>query len=266
MMRDALMASLNAPAGRLADVLIKRMAKGDNGEEMSSVIRQRFDTLASAPGRFGELARIRLAAEVSLLFERAPLWTTEWIVPLFNWKSPEAPNVWNARKYSNYIGSPKLFELTKEPFLEMFGRPDIAEDDLRVYGAWLAAIMIANRSKGSGYPMAPIEARSALRAAGERALSSVASRLANEIKIAKPEEKLTKWQTVVGPVFGSIWPLDEELQSPNLTFGLVQNLLGTGNAFAEAVRKIRVAKQVSIPFQRRTMFSTSPRQRKCSIL
>src|SRR5947209_14682951 len=135
-MRDALMDALNAPAGRLAEVLIKRMTKSENGEEMPDAIRQRFDTLASAPGKFGELARVRFAAEVSLLFERAPLWTTERILPLFNWKSPDAPNAWNARKYSNYIGSPKLFELTKAPFLELFGRPEIAEDDLRVYGEW----------------------------------------------------------------------------------------------------------------------------------
>jgi hypothetical protein len=243
MMRDALTDSLNAPAGRLAEVLIKRMTKGENGEEMAYAIRQRFDALASAPGRFGELARIRFAAEVSLLFERAPIWTAERIVPLFNWKSREAPSAWNARKYSNYIGSPKLFELTKAPFLELFGRSEIAEDDLRVYGSWLAVIMIANRSEGVGYPIAPTEARSALRAAGERALSSVAHHFAVEMEAAKPEEKVAKWRTIVGPVFSSIWPLDAALQSSGVTFSLVQILRATGNAFPEAA-------EVIIPFIR----------------
>jgi hypothetical protein len=235
---DALTDSINTPAGRLAEVLIRRMAKGENGKEMNYTIQRRFDTLASALGRFGELARIRFAAEVSLLFDRAPVWTAERIVPLFNWRSPEAANFWNARKYSNYIGSPKLFELTKASYLEMFGRPDIAEDDLRVYGTWLAVIMIANRSKGAGYPIAPTEARSALRAAGERALSSVAHRLAIEMEAAKPEEKVAKWRNVVGPVFGSIWPLDAELQSPGVTFSLVHILRGTGRAFPEAAEAI----------------------------
>jgi hypothetical protein len=248
-MRDALMDALNAPAGRLAEVLIKRMTKGENGEEMPDAIRQRFDTLASAPGRFGELARVRFAAEVSLLFERAPLWTAERIIPLFDWKSPDAPSVWNARKYSNYIGSPRLFELTKAPFLELFGRPEITEDDLRVYGEWLAVIVIANRAENAGYPIAPTEARSALRAAGPKALSSVGHRLAVEMEAAKPEEKVTKWRNVVGPVFGSIWPLDAELQSPGVTFKLVQILRGTGNAFPEAA-------EVIIPFVR----SENPRQ------
>ena len=237
-MRDTLMDALNAPAGRLAEVLIKRMKKGENGEEMSETIRQRFDTLASASGRFGELARVRLAAEVSLLFERAPIWTTERIVPLFDWKSPDAANVWNARKYSNSIGSPKLFELTKAFFLELFCRPDIAEDDLRVYGEWLAVIMIANRSENAGYPITPTEARSALRTAGVRALSSVGHRLAIEMEGAKLEEKIAHWQNIVGPVFKSIWPLDTELQSPSFAFKLVQILRASGDAFPQAAEAI----------------------------
>lgn len=248
-MRDALTEALNAPAGRLAEVLIKRMTKGDNGEEMSDAIRQRFDRLASAPGRFGELSRVYFAAEVSLLFERAPLWTAERIVPLFDWKSPDAPGAWNARKYSNYIGSPKLFELTKVPFLELFGRPEIAEDDLRVYSEWLTVIAIANRSKNAGYPVTSTEARSALRAAGARALSSVGHRLALEMEAAKLEEKFAKWRNVVGPVFQAIWPLDAELQSPGVTFKLVQILRETGSAFPEAA-------EVIIPFIR----SEDPRQ------
>ena len=242
-MRDTLMDALNAPAGRLAEVLIKRMIKGENGEEMPETMRQRFDTLAASSGKFGELARVRLAAEVSLLFERAPIWTTERIIPLFDWKSPDAANVWNARKYSNYIGSPKLFELTKASFLELFCRSDIAEDDLRIYGDWLAVIMLANRIRDAGYPITPTEARSALRAAGVRALSSVGHRLAIEMEAAKPEEKIARWQDVVGPVFESIWPLDAELQSPSSTFKLVQILRASGGAFPQAA-------EVVIPFIR----------------
>ena len=256
-MHDALMDALNAPAGRLAEVLIKRMTKGGSGEEMPDAIRQRFDTLASAPGGFGELARVRFAAEVSLLFERAPIWTAERIIPLFDWNSPDAANVWNARKYSNYIGSPRLFELTKASFLELFGWPEMAEDDLRVYGEWLAIIMIANRSKNAGYPITPTEARSALRAAGVRALSSVGDRLAVEMETAKPEEKIAHWQNVVGPVFESIWPLDAELQSPSSAFKLVQILRESGDAFPKAAEVIVPFIRPEDPHQHPSIYSIS---------
>jgi hypothetical protein len=256
-MRDVLMEALNAPAGRLAEVLIKRMTKGDSGEEMPMALRERFDRLVSAPGRFGELARARFAAEVSLLFERAANWTAEKIVPLFDWKSPDAPQVWNARRYSNYIGSPKLFELTKAPFLELFARPEITEDDVSVYGDWLAAMMIANRSKSAGYPITPTEARSALRAAGARALPSVGHRLAVAMENAKPEEKTVRWQNVVGPVFESIWPLDAELQTPSVTFKLVQILRASGDAFPQAADIITPFIRAEDPPHQTSVYSIS---------
>src|SRR5277367_994328 len=188
-MHDALSESLNAPPGRLVEVLLKRMKRGDNGEEISSAVRQRLDKLFDAPGNFGELARVRLASEVSFLFQQAPNWTKERLLPLFSWSSPEAPNAWAARKYANYIGSPQLFDLTKDAFLTLFSRPEIGEDDLRVYGDWLALLVIANQARGAGYPITKLEARSALRAAGVRALNSVAHRFAIEMEAIEPEEK-----------------------------------------------------------------------------
>ena len=143
-MSDALQQALNAPSGRLAEILMKRMKKGENGEEISESVRTRLDKLVSARGNFGALARVRLAAEVALLYERAPSWTKKNLLPLLDWSSPEALNVWTARKYSTYIGSPQLFSLTKESFLELFGRSEVTDDDLRVYGDWLALMVIAN--------------------------------------------------------------------------------------------------------------------------
>jgi hypothetical protein len=242
-MSDALTRALNRPAGHLAEVLIKKLTKGENGHEMPDDMARRFDTLACAPGSFGKLARVRFAAEVSLLFERAPQWTTRRIVPLFDWSSPDAHDAWAARKYSNYIGSPELFGLTKQPFLALFTRTDIPDEDLNIFADWLTAIVIANQARQANYPLTAIEARMALRQAGVRVLPSVGHRLAVEMERAKPAEKISKWREVVGPAFQSIWPLDIELQTPVSTFKLVQILRATGNAFPEAA-------DIVIPFIR----------------
>ena len=212
-MNDALTDALNAPAGRLAEVLMKKLTSGKDSQELSGGMRARFDKLIGAPGEFGMLARVRLAAEVSFLFERAPGWTKVKIVPLFDWSSPDAPAAWSARKYSNCIGSPELFGLTKQAFLELFSRTDVPDEDLRIFAEWLAAIMLANQSGEAEYPLTATEARSALRQAGVRSLASVGHRLATEMEKATPEEKISKWRTVVGPVFESVWPLDVELQT-----------------------------------------------------
>jgi hypothetical protein len=242
-MRDLLTDSVNAPAGRLAEVLLKKMTKGEDGREMPDEMRARFERLIHADGRFGELARVRLAAEVSFLFDRAPEWTTRNIVPLFDWPSPDAHAAWSSRKYSKYIGSSKLMALMKKPFLELFTRNDISGDDLNTFAEWLAAMMLANQSGDADYPITQAETRSALRQVSRRGLSSVGHRLAVEMEKAKPDEKIAKWRNVVGPVFQGIWPLDAELQTSASTFKLVQILRASGEAFPEAA-------DVIIPFIR----------------
>jgi len=236
-MGDLFTEALNAPPGQLAEVLISKIAKGP-GRELPDDVRTRLDRLVDAPGRAGLLARVRLAADVALLFNLAPNWTTTRIIPLFDWSSPGAADVWSARKYSTYIGSPELFGLLKEPFLQIFARSDTPAEDVRTFAEWLTTILIANHGDRAGYPLLDTEARSALRRAGARALSSVGHRLAVEMESAAPEQKIKRWQTVVGPVFRAIWPLDVELQTARLTFKLVQILLATGDAFPEAAEVI----------------------------
>jgi hypothetical protein len=234
-MRDIYSDAINSPTGKLAEVMLKKLTKGSVASELPDEMRRRFDKLVDAPGKPGKLARIRLAAAVSYLFDRAPEWTKAKIVPLFNWSSADAEDAWKSRKYSDYIGSPELFGLTKKPFLEMFGRSDVSFEDLRIFAGWLAGILIANIARiDDKYPLTGPEARSALRRAGSASLSSVGHRLAVEMERAKPDEKADRWRTIVGPVLQAIWPLDVDMQSNASTFKLMQILKSTGEAFPEA--------------------------------
>jgi hypothetical protein len=220
-------------------------------------VRARLDRLIDLPGKSGLLARARLAADLPFLFDRAPRWTTERFLPLFDWSSPGAGDLWSARKYSNYIGPPALFGLLKQPLLALFERSDTPEEDLRTFSEWLATILIANRADGAGYPLLGTEARAALRHAGAVALPSVGHRLAVEMQRATPAQKLAQWRDVVGPVFQAIWPLDVELQTPATTFKLVQILRATGDAFPEAAEIILPFIQAEDSRTQSTIFSIS---------
>jgi hypothetical protein len=242
-MSDVFTDALNSPAGRLVDVLLKKLPEGAAQNGLSAEIHQRLDRVVDAQGRPGKLARVRLAPELPLLFNRAPDWTTRKLLPLFEWSSADALDVWSARKYSRHIGSPELFGLTKRPFLELFARSDVSAEDLRTFSEWLIAVLVANQTHQAGYPITSTEARAALRRAGVKALSSVAHRLAVEMMGGTLEQKAARWRTIVGPVFQAAWPLDIELQTSATTFKLVQILRETGNAFPEAA-------DVIIPFIR----------------
>jgi hypothetical protein len=237
-MSDVFTDALNAPAGRLVEVLLKTLPAGTTQEKLPTELRKRLDKVVDAPGRAGKLARVRLAPEISLLFNRVPDWTRRKILPLFEWSSVDASDMWSARKYSSYIGSPELFGLTKQSFLEMFGRNDVPTEDLRTYSEWLTAVLIANQAHQVGYPVTSMEARAALRQAGVNALSSVGHRLATEMRGGTFEQKAVRWRTLVGPVFRAIWPLDVELQTSATTFTLTQILIETGAAFQEAADTI----------------------------
>ena len=256
-MNDAFTDAINAPAGRLAEIILKKLPKAQKGSGLTEDMQARLDRLVTASGQFGMLARVRLAAEVSLLFQQAPQWTKEKIIPFFDWASPDAPAAWAARKYSNYIGAPELFGLTKQSFLALFTRSDVPEDEVRTFSEWLAAIMLANQYKEADYPLTPTEARSVLRLAGAKSLSSVARRLALEMEAAKSEEKISRWREIVGPVFQNIWPLDIELQSSQTTFNLVQILRATGKAFPEAADVIIPFVQPDDPRRHSNVYSIS---------
>jgi hypothetical protein len=254
-MTDVFTEAINAPAGRLAEILLRKITPGGSGRELQDHIRTRLDRLVNSPGRAGLLARVRLARDVSYLFHHAPSWATSRIVPLFNWSSPDAANVWSAQKYSNSIGSPALFGMLKQPLLQMFGRIETPEEDLRIFAEWLTIILIANYKDGAGYPLLETEARSALRRGGSRTMSSVGHTLAVEMEHATPEQKVERWRNVVGPVFRAIWPLDVELQTPSATFKLVQILLATGDAFPEAADIITPFIQPDDPVAHTGVFS-----------
>jgi hypothetical protein len=235
---DIFTTALNDPAGNLASVLLKRTPRPRGRIELGKALRGRYERLIRTGDISGLLARVRLSAAIAFVFHQAPKWSTAKLLPSYDWSSPNALAMWSARKYSSHIGTPELFRRLKNPFLELFVRPEVPEEDLRVFSDWLAAILLANQGGRVGYPLKATEVRSLLRRAGANSLSSFAHRLATQMESAKGEEKIKAWTEIVGPVFRGAWPLDVELQTSSATFKLVQILLATGPAFGEAASVI----------------------------
>jgi hypothetical protein len=235
---DAFSTALNDPSGNLASVLLKRTQRPKKQAELGKQLLARYEKLIGSDDFFSLLARVRFSAAIAFLFERAPKWTAAHLLPSYSWNSSDASAMWSARKYSNHIGSPELFRRIKSPFFELFSRPDVPEEDLRVFSDWLAAILIANQAGQADYPLTTTEVRSILRRVGHSGLSSFAHRLATQMESAAPAEKVKVWSETVGPVFQGAWPLDVESQTATVTFKLVQILLATGAAFGDAAKMV----------------------------
>ncbi|MGY3582610.1 hypothetical protein ACVIGB_008323 [Bradyrhizobium sp. USDA 4341] len=231
---DIFTTALNDPAGNLAAVLLKKTPKPKKGVELGKALRDRYVRLLRGNDFFARLARVRFSAGVAFLFERAPTWTAANILPSYEWTSLDALAMWSARKYANHIGSARLFSLTKKPFLELFSRQEVGREDIRAFSDWLAIILVVNQARKAEYPLTATEVRSVLRTTDNEGRWSFAHQLAVEMEAAQPDEKISVWRDIIGPVFAGAWPLDAELQSPRVTFKLVQLLLATGDAFGEA--------------------------------
>jgi hypothetical protein len=173
------------------------------------------------------------------LFERVPEWTEANLLPLFDWSSPDAHDVWESRRFAGSTMSPRFFQLTKAAFMGAFGRSDLQYESLSHLVDCLTFFVILNKYRDDQiYDVSMIEARAAIRRAGAAALPSVGSRLAIEMKAIEPQEKLSRWRSLIRPVFEAIWPFDPELQSHQSTSRLIDLLLASGEAFSEAIEFI----------------------------
>jgi hypothetical protein len=235
---DVITEALGSIPGQLAEAALKKLPRQSENPDLFAQAVKRLDQLVGLPGKAGKLARAPLELEVSYLFDLAPQWAMDKLVPLFDWSCPEAGAAWASRKFSHNIGSPKLFDLTKKPFLELFGRQDVKSDDLETFAEWLTVIVISNRLRPSDpYPITGHEGRAALRRAGVVVLPRVASRLAIEMVSVPAEKKAEQWRSIVGPAFDELWPIDVDLQTSQATFHLSRLLLSTGDAFHEVCAK-----------------------------
>ena len=228
---NALQVAMNSSAGQLAEALIKRLAARPTDTRPREEFLKGLSTLIAARGRPGYLARIRLVVDVAMLFEHVPDWTKKNLLPLFDWTHPEAREVWIARKYARWIGAPELFGLTKKPLFDLFSRDDVGAEEVCSYAEWLVVALIAKRKDNVPYSLTEAEVRAALRHAARIALPAVADRLAREMAQANSGDKITLWESVIGPIFQGAWPLDIDLQTPAATFALVHLLRASEEAF-----------------------------------
>src|SRR3546814_12501229 len=72
---------------------------------------------------------------------------------------------------------------------------------------------------------------------------------------AAPQEKVAHWRDVVGPVFGSIWPLDVELQTAGSTFQPVHILRSSGSALPEAADTVIPYNRTDVPGQQSLVYA-----------
>jgi hypothetical protein len=128
--------AINHPGGRAALAWVKalskrRVAADSPWERLPTDYRKRFERVGSEEGTTYQLARVAIASQVQFLFSIDAEWTTENVIPWFDWEQDElrAEQAWHGfavwGRWSNALAAAMMGSIRKT-----FSRIDPALDEV----------------------------------------------------------------------------------------------------------------------------------------
>jgi hypothetical protein len=239
--QDFVSNSLSAPAGKLAWTLYSGLLAShpDQDAGIGPQLRPRFDRIVNAPGKPGLLARVFLSQHIATLDWVDHPWVKEKLILRFDWSHPEAALLWRARAYDG-VGLPRLFNALKPAFLRTFDRRDLPEQEFRGFVGHLLGATLSHYRDGEDYELLPAETKMALAASPTEVRRHASWYLWRWMAAeeGEPIDRAERWRTVLGPLFGEIWPLDAQFRDHTISHNLVQMALSADGAFPEVVTSI----------------------------
>lgn len=235
---DMLSSAINSAKGRATEALLIQW--GNSGPQknqgLPDYLKKSFTSIATQSQPYFQEARCILCSRLVFFFQVDPEWTTQRLIPLFDWSvsEPEAKAAWEGFLWSPRLYRP-LLEKMKPSFLETVNHYDKISPDLRDEYATLLTHVALDR-RGVFTEAALRKAFSALPESG------LLKSLQCLIWIMKddPAHAATLWKNRVIPLLAKVWPWgrlwreeESEYQSK-----LTELCLATGDAFPDAVKRL----------------------------
>jgi hypothetical protein len=233
---DVVGRAINHPIGHVVDALLhwwyRRSPVDKQGlpENLKDIFSEVSDTRVQK-FRHG---RVLLAAHVIALFRVDQNWTTDKLLPLFDWlkSENEARAAWEGFLWSPRLYRP-LMEAFKDPFLETAKHYSALGEHARQYAALLT---FAALDPGDTFTVR--ELASATRALPKEGLEEAAQTLANALE-GSGDQRVDYWANRVIPYLRTIWPKTLGHNSPAIAEQLGLLCLAAGKAFPDAFEMLR---------------------------
>lgn len=226
---DLVTPALNHPIGRVAEALMQRwiscLAQGDEG--LSGEIREILVDLCNPDSVNFHYGRARLAKHLIALYQMDECWTTEHLLPFFDWQHTEASAMWQ-----NFLLSPRLYwplmNVLKRQFL------DSAEHYSklgRYRQQYVTILTFAALDRHDTFNQ--MEIASATRALPQDGLDYLAVRLV--IALDGAEQRRDEfWRNRIFPFLRSSWPKATDRFSSSISESFAELSIAAGDAFPEA--------------------------------
>lgn len=229
---EPVMRAINHPVGRVTEALLRWWYRGalEDGQGLHEEIKPTFTELCDV--RIGKFlnGRVLLAAHVIALFRVDRDWTTQHLLPIFDWRRSEA----EARSaWEGFLWSPRLYhplmELLKPAFLDtaqhyaLLGKHD---------GQYASLLTFAALDPGDTFSID--ELAGATRALPPDGLHHAAQSLVRALEGAG-DQRADYWSNRVMPYLHAIWPKTRDNISPAIAESLGRLCVAAQDAFPEAL-------------------------------
>jgi hypothetical protein len=219
-------AALNHPSGQLAEAALTRLfeRKLSKDDGIPAELKTYFDSIATAEDTGGVLGRVILCSRLNNLFLLDRAWTSDKLIPKLEWRSPEAPALWEGYLWAPRC-SPELLAAFKKSFLETVARSDEFGEHSTNLRRLFALACIYNDGAFTLQEM-----RKAIHGFDSNGLADTLA-LFSDLLRGAGEKALTLWSDRIGPWLKNNWPTTKEKQSGRTSLRAAEMAINSHDAF-----------------------------------
>ena len=224
--------AIGEPVGRITEALIHWWQRRDlhDGQGLPEEVKSTFTQLCDAQVDKFRGGRALLGGEAVALFRVDPVWTTEHLLPFFDWTRSEieARGAWEGFLWSGRRYAP-LMDVLKGAFLNSAEHYETLGSQGRPFVWMLTFAALEPRDVFS-----TVELRNATRALPQEGLDEAAETVAGSLESAA-DRRTEHWKESVAPYLRNIWPKTKNKGSKSIAEHFAHVCIAAAGAFREAL-------------------------------
>lgn len=225
-------AAINNPVGQATEALLDFWYQAEPAVDsgLPEPIKLRLTRLFDPQPREYVHGRVIMAAHLRSLYSGDPIWTTQMLLPFFNWaaKPAEAKGMWEG-----YLWTPRLSAELLDAFKSSFLATAHHYPDLGKHASQYASLLVVAALELDKH-FTKNELREAFNALPQQGLAESAVMLARSHEGAEDRSE-EYWSNRVKPLIESIWPKSHEKRSSRESTALAKICVRARSFFPEAV-------------------------------
>lgn len=228
--------ALNAPAGKLASLLMKDPStKGrERGQGFPEDWTRRHEQLLALPGDMRRHALVMLGFQINWLFAIAPDWTAANLLTVVDDEGDDGDALWDGVLWAARAPSRALYERLKPGLLARAMSPMRRRAEANVIGGFL---LIGWGGDPEADPPEQLITSAELREILVESDDDLRGQILRHLEHWSADSE-GKWSARLVPFLTDVWPNHRAVRTPAMSTRLVDLALGSGDLFRQVVQAI----------------------------